>query len=227
VFPTLIGIVRQLSNNDSSVAVPRYTALASADAPAQIARVEQTGSFDLLRLERVAADGTQSWLSQDGTSFAMQEGILVATRGFGGDTMFSDVSQTRALLQSGQVGNVHRFESHLDGDHQIVQESYVCEITQNGPVDLDIITEMVPANLVTEVCYGARRDFTNLYWIDRRSGKIRQSRQYAGSLAGMVALREVSAALAASMTGEGPPLTATTGNIVRVTPQRPLGEALP
>lgn len=194
-FPAVKPI---LAARQEALAVPRYLALARADAPGTIAFVEQRGAIDLLRRERVSADGVQSWLSQDGSLFAFRDGMLIATRGLGADLMSADAGASLALIRTRTPGQATRYMSTLDGDHTIEPQVYQCDITDDGPFRLDLTHTVVQTRIMVETCYGTRLNFQNLYWVDG-AGEIRQSRQYVGTLTGLVSFRPVDTETARNM----------------------------
>jgi len=152
--------------------------------------VEDRGGQTAPLLRKTQIGDKSTWTTIDNVTLTLQDGVLVASRGLGRDLMSADVSQTVQRLQSGSTGMVKRFHSYLNGEGQVVIRSYVCEVGTRGPRDITISGTPRSTRLMQEKCNGAEDSFQNLYWLDRRSGKILQSRQWVGPEIGMLSLRE-------------------------------------
>lgn len=185
----LPGVQRLIERRRPADAVPAYEALVAAGAPAQVIFSEENGSYDQMRRQTVSGDGVETWLLQNGRTVAMQDGMLVATRGLGRDIMAADGAQTRALLAAGQEGQVEHFLAYPDGNNGIEFEAFVCDVERFGEEELDLVTRRLVARRMTETCYGPDFGFFNIYWMDPRDGRIWQSRQFVSTLVGMVDFR--------------------------------------
>lgn len=199
LFASLRNAVQPRSSAPMPVA-PRYDALLKTPGiRGQISFVEERGSYDVTLLEQISARGVETWLAQDGTSFSMRDGMLVATRGLGGDIMSGDARETLALLRAGQGGMARRFATELDGNFGTRQVTYMCEVALIERTEIELPGGLVPVDLMAETCHGTELGFLNIYWVDRRSREIRQSRQFSGRLVGMIAFRELPAATLQAM----------------------------
>ena len=148
---------------------PRYAALEEAGAQTLRAVPEDGPATVVLRRAATLSGGETLWLAPDGSGFTFDEGLLVATRGVGEDLVSADLSQLQRLLQTGQSGTIERFESTLDGEGQIILNSYVCTVT-------------VAPELVREDCSGLTEDgFVNTYRLSNGSGQVISSRQRTGA----------------------------------------------
>tara|TARA_R110000737_G_scaffold26627_4_gene45405 strand:- start:11277 stop:12002 length:726 start_codon:yes stop_codon:yes gene_type:complete len=190
IFPGLQGF---LNRHKAPDAVTRYAALSQTNAPGMIARGKGNEASGLLRLQTVSQDGVESWLAHDGSVISMRNGMVIASRGLGDDMMSGDASQTRALLAARAKGHAKRFVARLDGDDQIVQSSFVCDVVNAGPVQLDAPGRKISTTYMTETCYGADYSFRNLYWLGDE-GRIWKSRQLLGGLVGPVDFQVLDAA---------------------------------
>lgn len=169
---------------------PRFTALLRADATAlQVGFIEQDTSGALL-LERTKGDFS-FWLSSDGAQLIFQGGILHGTRGFGEGLLASELSQPLARIRSLQGGQSDRFHTYLDGNDKAVTRTYRCLIENAGPRDLALGTGQVSTQLMREDCRSLDQSFRNLYWVIPGSGRIVQSRQWAGPFMGEISTRIV------------------------------------
>jgi hypothetical protein len=113
---------------------------------------------------------------QVGFTVSFRDGLLVATRGLGDDLMGADVAQVRAALDAGGGTAVRRHDV-LDGQDQVVTQTYQCMIVAAGmeTVDLGLRQENLPK--FSETCVGAGVQFENLYWMGG-DGTVLSSRQY-------------------------------------------------
>ncbi len=132
----------------------------------------------------------ETWVSADGASITMRDGMMVATRGLGGDMLGSDIDESRAAITRRSPGRVTRFHTFLDGENRAQRRAYICDIADRGPRDVPFGAVSVPAQLIAEDCASQDQAFLNLYWLDQ-SGRIVQSRQWAGEFAGILTFRIV------------------------------------
>lgn len=200
LFASLRNAVQATRAAPPMPVAPRYDALLKTPGMrGQISFVEESGAYDVTLLEQVSAHGVETWLAQDGTSFSMRDGMLVATRGLGRDIMSGDARETLALLRAGQGGMARRFTTELDGNFGTRQVTYMCEVALTERTEIELSGAMVPVDLMSETCHGTELGFLNIYWVDRRSREIRQSRQFSGRLVGMIAFRELPPATLQAM----------------------------
>lgn len=135
--------------------------------------------------------GVVTWLAVDGSTVSTRDGLIIATRGLGGDLLAADVSQTRAHLQARRPGRVERFHTSLTGDIQADTRAFVCDITDGGPGVLELPDGDRAIRLMLEDCYGAQAAFLNLYWIADSDGTILHSSQWLGPTIGNVTMRQL------------------------------------
>lgn len=168
----------------------QYQRLVEAGQPQMLAVVESREfSAPLVLLHR--ANGVEVWVSADGASVSLRDGVVVATRGLAPDLMSADASQTARLLAARQEGEAELFQTHLDGEDRLRTSAYVCDLHDIQPFDLDLGTRVVPTRYMVQACHGMREDFLNYFWVDTRTGDIRQSRQVIHPELGLLALRQV------------------------------------
>ncbi len=168
---------------------PAFAAARAGGAEAIQIGVLRSGLSSILFLDTFR-DGVGTWISSDGVSIAMRDGMMIATRGLGGDLLGSDVTEPFVAITSGQPGQVTRFHTFLDGENRAVRRAYVCDITARGDRQITLGDRDVPVRLLGEDCVNPEQQFLNLYWIDN-TGRILQSRQWAGDFAGVLTFRIV------------------------------------
>ncbi|WP_102227033.1 YjbF family lipoprotein [Acidimangrovimonas sediminis] len=184
-LPTSVTPIQSVSSQSA-----RYPVLVKEGAPAMEAYLEKFKAGTILRLSVLTPDGVGTWLSADGAEVMVRDGMLVETRGLMEDMMTSDVSQSAALVHARSAGQAKRFQSHLNGDHDILIRAYVCNITKGGDEALKFGKISVPTQKMFEDCIGEYGDkFRNIYWVGQ-GGKIYQSLQYISANGGRLALRK-------------------------------------
>ena len=152
---------------------------------------ESTGLPDFLRLVGRRADGTpgrvEVWESSDGKQVILREGVLIGTKGLGGD-MRSAEARTVIAGFDGQGGSGERLITlaRLDGTAQVVPFS--CDVTQLGREVIQIVDRQVATYRLREDCRFGEHGFSNDYWVETGSGRMRRSRQWAGPSYGYVDL---------------------------------------
>jgi len=182
---------RVIARSRAPQPVPEFAALAEAGAPARIVAVQDAPERLSAFVLQQSRDGNETWLSADGASLAMRDGFVTGTRGFGGDMMASDISAPAALVLRGGAGEARRFHAFLNGLNQQEMRAFVCDISTRGYRGIEVGDRVVHTRLVQEACAGPAAEFTNLYWIDRGSGRIVQSLQWIGPETGQLAIRDL------------------------------------
>lgn len=125
-----------------------------------------------------------TWVSDEGESLTLQDGVAVATRGLGNDLMGADLDQVHPALVRGS-GNAVRIHDYLDGEDKIESRKYACEIATVRSAVIEIFEVKHQTRIISETCTGDRGSFRNLYWIDA-AGMIWQSRQRVSERVGAV-----------------------------------------
>jgi len=152
---------------------------------------ESTGLQDFLQRVAQRSDGTpgtvEVWQSSDQIQVILREGVLVGTKGLGGD-MRSAQAQTVIAARDGQGGGGERLITlaRLDGTAQAVP--FACDVTHLGPETIQIVDRRLSARHFRENCAYGDTTFSNDYWVEAATGKIRRSRQWAGPQFGYMAI---------------------------------------
>lgn len=151
--------------------------------------VEGRGGGGVMLLS-ATRNNIQTWISSEDLSISTQNGILVASRGLGGDILGSDVRESREMILRQGTGLAQRFHTFIDGENRAVTRSYICEIEPDGTQTITLNARQVRTKLVSEKCGNPDQQFSNTYWLDATTGHIVQSRQWAGAYIGMLALQQ-------------------------------------
>ncbi|WP_435988427.1 YjbF family lipoprotein [Sulfitobacter sp. SH24] len=130
-----------------------------------IARLESRDQASVLIQSGVNRD-VETYVTPDGISLSLRDGVLVGTRGLGFDLMNTDVSET-AISNRGRAVRVHRY---LDGESKIVIKSYICDYRGVDPI--------------VESCKGKDTQFQNSYRVS--ASEIVASRQWIGPEVGYI-----------------------------------------
>jgi len=129
------------------------------------------------------------WMAGDQLStVTTRGGLLIATRGLGGDLLSSAVP----LAPEGgpQSGGLEQ-RIHY-GDNRERGLALSCEVEDLGPASIEILGNQHATRHLRQTCEGAGGRVTNEYWRDPRDGTIWQSRQWAGPYVGYLGLRRVT-----------------------------------
>lgn len=189
-WDALAGLVREGAIAGRQPAAAPMTGLpaitpeqvATAGVPLLLVTVEQRGIGTALALINTNA-GTATYATRDLTTVTLRDGVLIATRGLGADVM-SAQAPAAARIAAAQGTHRRSYQFLADDDRTLTQD-FVCTLRPIGGETPVIAGRSWPSRVVAESCEGATGRFENRYWIDR-SGKIRQSRQWAGTVAGML-----------------------------------------
>ncbi|UWR30208.1 YjbF family lipoprotein [Sulfitobacter sp. W002] len=152
---------------------------------------ENTGLQDFLKRVARRSDGTpgmvEVWQSTDQAQIVLREGVLVGTKGLGGD-MRSAQAQTVIAALDGQGGGGERLITlaRLDGTAQTVP--FACDVTHLGPETIQIVDRRLSVRHFREDCVYGATTFSNDYWAEVGTGKLRRSRQWAGPQFGYMAI---------------------------------------
>lgn len=163
--------------------------LSDVTTPLLFARSEQTGA--MATLVSVATNGdVVTWSTAEGITVSLRNGLLVATRGLGGDLLDADVSPLATALRKGG-GTYARTYRHLDGENQVIALKVECALTRESSQTIEVVEKRYATVFYTEVCESGGEQATNQYWVERGSGAIRQSRQWISPAVGMLFVQQV------------------------------------
>jgi len=162
--------------------------------------IEKTGSSAYLYISgerRGAAAADEGgrllvWRTENDVSLTTRNGVLIATRGLGGDLVSSDSHAIGASLDGRRAGQGARLQVYSALDNKAVEMHLVCDITAHGPETIVIVGRRHGTERFRETCETAGGVVVNDYWIDSRSPTIWQSRQWAGPYIGYVRIRQLT-----------------------------------
>lgn len=171
----------------TAAAQPFLTApLIRADLPARKARAV---------LRPVGQNGTvRTWQTVDRITLSFDDGILVASRGLGGDLMGADAASTRAALAGQGPGVYRRKLRYLTGDNHSTWLTAGCSMRASG----------LKSGLrrFEEICRAREHEFTNVFEIDS-AGRVAKSRQWVSPTLGYVDIGPFNLSETAAMSSTG------------------------
>lgn len=155
-------------------------------APVDLVTIENRGAQGLI--VQVGTNGSvETWSSADNKTLSMRNGMLVATRGLGGDLMSAAVPNL-AQLESGQT--VKRAHTVLDGEDKPFTHRFDCRGIRNGAKTITVVERSYQTQHITEDCNGPDGSFSNDYWV-QTGGKLRRSRQFVSESVGFVVIEHL------------------------------------
>lgn len=190
----LVNSVKARGANGNAPLIKVAVTRASLDkTPGAVLEVvpDRTGLQDFLKLVGQRDDPTpgkvEVWQSSDNAQIILREGVLVGTKGLGGD-MRSAQAQTTIDGFDGQGGGGERLITlaRLDGTAQTVPFS--CDVTQLGRESIQIVDQTVATHHLREDCAFGETRFSNEYWVETGTGKMRRSKQWAGPTYGYMTI---------------------------------------
>lgn len=181
------GVSALLTGQSTDVS-QRYLQLTQANTPLLRFGVLSRNSSAFLRLD-VTRAGVKNWLSPEGISISTRDGLLIATRGLGGDLLASDVGETQAMIAAGNIGITTRFHTFISGADEAVTRTYVCELALHGTQTITISTQQIATRVLIENCQSLDQEFSNLYWVVGAENLIIQSQQWAGPTTQMLLMQ--------------------------------------
>ncbi len=138
------------------------------------------------------------WRTDDNITLSMRNGVLVATRGLGGDILSSTVQVAGDRPGPSGGGEKILYIRALENKKQRI--ALVCDLVDLGPQTIEIVGRRNATRHLQERCVGGRAadwsgeagEVTNDYWVDSRTGLVLQSRQWAGPITGYLRLRRLT-----------------------------------
>ncbi len=192
---TVFGSVKEIAASrregprQQTVVTPEM--LAKTTTAALQVNPETRGGSDFLR--RIAtrddsSNGTvEVWKSSDEAQIFLRNGIVVGTRGVGGDIIAADANVTVRSLKSRAAGSGVRSYTVSDGDVTATEYRLRCDLRNLGIEKISIVNLVVTTDHIREDCVGGPSGdvvIQNNYWVQHGTGLVRKSRQWMGPRTG-------------------------------------------
>ena len=163
---------------ESAAAAPNVEQMRAALTPEVLARINvpvilvQVPNRDAVALlTKVGTNqGVDTYLSADGISISLRNGMLVATRGLGFDLMRTDTKRPLAAIAAAPQ-SISRTYDHLNGENHLISVTYDCSYTA------------ITARQTQETCTSSGQSFDNRYQRNG-AGRIVNSRQWVSPQTG-------------------------------------------
>lgn len=173
---------------------PTRAMLDTVSEPILEIRLERRVAFDFLPMIAERRDDSpglvQVWQTSDAVTVTTRNGVVISTRGIGGDILSSSVQVSGD--RPGPSTGGERFQMIRALDNREVQLSFACDLTDLGAETIDIIDRRHATRHLQERCEGGGGEIVNDYWIDSRRGQVVQSRQWVGPYIGYMRLRRLT-----------------------------------
>ena len=130
------------------------------------------------------------WRSEDNVTMTTRNGMLIATRGLGGDILSSTV-QVQGNLPGPATGGEHT-QVIRALDNGKVRLTMACDLTDLGPETIEIVERKHATRHLQQRCSGTDGSIINDYWVDYGNGLVMQSRQWAGPQIGYMRFRRLT-----------------------------------
>jgi len=155
---------------------------------------DRSGLQDFLRLIAQRRDDgpgvVEVWQSSDNIQFILRDGVLVGTKGLGPDMRSAQAGATLAGFD-GQGGGGARLITLAGGNGSAQRVEFACDMTQMGRDTIQIVDQRVSTYRMQETCAYGGTTFTNEYWVETSSGRMRKSRQWVSPGFGYIAFERL------------------------------------
>lgn len=130
------------------------------------------------------------WSTEDdNVSLTTRNGLVIATRGLGGDLLSSQIEVAGHRPGPAEGAQVQMIR---DLDYRESPLALSCDLADLGPETIEILGQRQATRHLQQRCEGGGGRVVNDYWTDAGSGIVWQSRQWAGPFVGYLRLRRVT-----------------------------------
>lgn len=189
------GSVRALVSPSSETApqpvVVTPDMLARTKVAALQLNAENTGGTDFLKRVSRRSDsyaGTvEIWSSSLGVQVFLRNGVIVGSRGLGGDMISADADVTVRALQARANRSGPRRYVVSDGDSTTTDMVFECTVRNMGVQNITIVNQVFKTHHLQENCTGGPggdKTLKNDYWVETGTGLVKKSRQWIGPTIG-------------------------------------------
>ena len=190
------------TSGDPAPAGPQLTraVLNTVDGEFVLAEVEKTGSraFMYISAERQGrAAGSEGgrllvWRTENDVSLTLRDGVLVGTRGLGGDLVSAQGGPALAAVRSRGASQGLKRQVYSALDNKPVVMNFACEVDDLGAETIVIVERRHGTRHLRETCALADGTVVNDYWVDSRGSTVWKSRQWAGPYIGYVTVEKLT-----------------------------------
>lgn len=130
------------------------------------------------------------WRTEDGVTLTTRNGMLIATRGLGGDLFAAQVPAREGF--TGPAHGGERIMSIRTGDLEMAQLVLACDRIDLGAETIVIVERAHSTQHLREECTTDGGRVQNDYWVDHANGVLWQSTQWAGPHVGYLRTRRLT-----------------------------------
>lgn len=160
---------------------------AKIDTPVLQVNPETFGGSDFLGRTSSRDDSgigsVEVWKSSDNARIFLRNGVVIGTRGIGGDMISANANFTIAGLSG--AGKASGLKTYIisDGDVTTTEYQFTCTISNSRNENINVGNQHYNTKRMREDCVGgADRKIVlrNEYWVQKSSNLVRKSRQWIG-----------------------------------------------
>jgi Group 4 capsule polysaccharide lipoprotein gfcB, YjbF len=155
--------------------------------------IEDRNVIGYVTLEETRRDNypgrIEIWRTSDDISMTLRNGMLIATRGFGGDILSSTVQTAQSRPGPAQGDLMHQVRALDDRE---VTLAFGCDVVDLGIETIEVLEYKYSTRHVQQHCVASSGQVINDYWIDTNGSMIWQSRQWAGPIIGYLRFRRLT-----------------------------------
>lgn len=155
--------------------------------------IEDRNVIGYVTLEETRRDNypgrIEIWRTSDDISMTLRNGMLIATRGFGGDILSSTIQPAQSRPGPAQGELMHQVRALDDRE---VTLAFGCDVVDLGTETIDVVEHKHATRHIRQSCAASSGQIVNDYWVDARSNMVWQSRQWAGPYIGYLRMRRLT-----------------------------------
>jgi hypothetical protein len=159
--------------------------LAAQGGPVMRLRVASRG-IDTFLVRYQQSGPIAVWTDGSGVTFTFRNGVLIESRGVGGDLMSSSAPAPGQLAGGGSHARVYFVNGDEDRNER---RDYRCDAVTSGSETLVLFGRSHATRHVTETCSRAQGRFANEYWFE--GGTIRKSKEWLSPSIGYVVFERI------------------------------------
>src|SRR6056297_1709769 len=115
--------------------------------------------------ERSARNGdVVSWSMDDTVTIAVNQGVIVSTRGLGDDLMGADAKQSISVANGAARGWAPRINGYMNGAYQSYFITFQCRRADARPSQITVGDRRQTVTQITETCVNETYKIENTYW---------------------------------------------------------------
>ena len=132
----------------------------------------------------------KTWLSADGATITLKDGVLIASRGMGDDVMGGKTSMP-SWSKIDDSNSFTRSSKYLSGNNQIYAKKFNCHVKKiANRRNINVWGVNFETKFFEEKCSSDEKNIINTYNIDS-SGIVRRSRQYHSDTLGYIIIERI------------------------------------